>query len=123
MDFSLELGEVYYWPETTVDDEVFISCQPVFTDRRKRLVVAQASRVCTGPGLWDAPDFTDCVDCGALLDPENGLVNYNATTLGAVATYTCQIVGYELVGPATRVCQGNLAISGWSGEEPVCQCK
>ena len=125
MAFSLELGEQYYWPETFVDDEAFIGCQPLtnVNDRDKRILLAQASRVCTGPGLWDTPDFTNCVDCGPLLHPENGLVSYNATTLGAEATYTCEMVGYELVGSATRVCQGNLTVSEWSGEEPICQCK
>ena len=122
---SPELGELYYWPETFVDEAAFVSCIPLqnFNGRLKRITVVQASRVCAGPGLWDAPDFTDCVNCGSLPDPENGFVSYNATTLGAVAIYTCDMFGYELVGPATRVCQGNLTVSEWSGEDPVCRCK
>ena len=124
--FSVELGELYYWPETFVNDTALVNCDPLtnsITGRKRVAIFTQASRACTGPSLWDVPDFTECVNCGSLPNPENGLVSYNSTELGAVATYTCVTAGYELVGPATRVCEGPYADFGWSGEEPSCQCK
>ncbi|CAI8013734.1 CUB and sushi domain-containing protein 2, partial [Geodia barretti] len=51
------------------------------------------------------------VDCGELMDPENGAVNVTNTTFNSTATYSCN-GGYNLVGDATRTC---LASASWSG--------
>ena len=126
MTLSPELEIVYYWPETSVDVEAFIPCEtepfnPNADKRRKRIapLLPEASRVCVGPRLWDEPDVTSCVDCGSLLNPEGGLVSYNATTLGAVATYTCE-EGFLLMGAPMREC---LANGQWSEGEPFCEGK
>lgn len=101
-----------------------INCSPIETSKKRLAeLLSFAFRLCAGPGLWEAPDFSGCVDCGSLPNPEYGVVDYDATTLGAGAAYACDTVGFELVGPALRVCQGNLTTFGWSGTEPVCQCK
>lgn len=58
------------------------------------------------------------VDCGALLDPDNGQVNHTyGTTFGKTATYSCNS-GYILVGVTTRTCQET---KSWSESEPTCQ--
>ena len=58
------------------------------------------------------------VDCGALANPVNGSVDYNAgTTFRQTANYSCNI-GYRLVGDSTQTCQ---AIGEWSGSAPTCQ--
>lgn len=57
------------------------------------------------------------VECPALRDPENGLVDVSGSTVGATATYTCNS-GFVLVGVQRRVCQREGA---WSGEEPTCE--
>ena len=63
--------------------------------------------------------FLAAVDCGALEDPLNGMVDTTrGTTLGNVATYECD-VGYMRVGQLLRVCQ----TSGlWNGLAPTCIC-
>ena len=59
------------------------------------------------------------VDCGTLIDPDNGEVLVSSTTYTSVATYSCN-TGYILEGENTRTCQE----SGlWSGSEPSCTCK
>ena len=58
------------------------------------------------------------MDCGALPNPANGLVNNtNGTTFGQTATYSCN-TGYNLVGNSTRMCQ---ATGVWSGSAPTCE--
>ena len=65
--------------------------------------------------LWLTRTHT-LVDCGSLQSPSNGDVTYTATTVGSVATYTCN-AGYELNGVSVRACQ----IDGtWSGSQPSC---
>ena len=57
------------------------------------------------------------VDCGALMNPDNGRVDTpQGTTLNRLATYSCNC-GYCLVGDETRTCQAN---GQWSGSEPTC---
>lgn len=56
------------------------------------------------------------IDCGALTNPVDGIVNTaGGTTFGMEATYSC-MDGYELTGPPTRVCTR----TGWNGTEPIC---
>ena len=56
------------------------------------------------------------VDCGALDNPENGMVDVSETVLDSVANYSCN-TGYTLTGDAMRTCQGD---SNWSGTKPTC---
>ena len=52
-----------------------------------------------------------------LVPPTNGNVIVGVTTLGAMATYTCN-PSYRLVGMDSRQCQEN---GQWSGEAPTCE--
>ena len=60
------------------------------------------------------------VDCGTLVDPDNGMVDITeGTILGNTALYTC-FEGFRLVGQESRTC----AMSGrWTGSEPICERK
>ncbi len=69
--------------------------------------------------FFTARTFT-AVDCGALTDPMNGLVDTSSgTTFMNTATYTCNN-GYTLTGDATRTCQDN---GEWSGSASTCESK
>ena len=57
------------------------------------------------------------VDCGALVAPENGSVTVTMTTLGGVASYTCDS-SFRLIGMDSRQCPEN---GTWSGDAPVCE--
>ena len=59
------------------------------------------------------------LDCGSLVDPGDGSVNFTSTTYDSQATYICK-TGYLLVGSETRVC---LANETWSDTAPICQIK
>ncbi len=41
--------------------------------------------------------------CGEPVDIDNGMVTFNGTIIGGVATYTCNL-GFELIGNATTTC-------------------
>ena len=61
--------------------------------------------------------FPAAVDCGDLEDPDNGVVEFDATTLGEEAVYSCD-VGHTLRGgESTRVCTADAV---WSGVAPNC---
>ena len=57
------------------------------------------------------------VDCGMLPSISNGEVSQLSTTVGSVATYSCNN-GFDLVGQSSRSC---LASKRWSGSPPTCQ--
>ena len=59
------------------------------------------------------------VDCGALADPDNGIVMVSETTFNSSATYSCN-TGYELRGDAVRTCLGS---GQWSSGTPMCTSK
>ena len=59
----------------------------------------------------------EVIDCGELDDPDNGQVSHDETTVGSIATYTCD-PGFNIVGNMTRICQEN---GDWSGTEPTCE--
>ena len=59
------------------------------------------------------------VDCGMLPSISNGEVSQLSTTVGSVATYSCND-GFDLVGQSSRSC---LASKRWSGSPPTCQRK
>ena len=56
------------------------------------------------------------IDCGALGDPENGVVSLSTTTYNSVANYCCN-TGYTLTGNESRIC---LDAGHWSDSEPTC---
>ena len=58
------------------------------------------------------------VDCGSLSPPANGVVVVGTTTLGSVATYTCNPSFVLLGGTQSIECQEN---GNWSGETPTCE--
>ena len=72
--------------------------------------------------LWGGKFFTlfsqlTVIDCGILESPQNGIVVVDMTTLGAVATYTCN-ASYRLVGMESRRCEEN---GQWSEVAPTCE--
>ena len=54
--------------------------------------------------------------CDPLPPPENGNVDASITTIGSVATYSCNN-GFLLSGDSQRICQMN---GFWSGSAPTC---
>lgn len=58
------------------------------------------------------------VDCGPLPAPQNGDIDFDLTTFGSTATYSCN-PGFDLQGSTSRTCQ----VDGWSGSEPSCICE
>ena len=55
-------------------------------------------------------------DCGSLENPLNGVVEFNQTTFGSVAEYSCN-EGFVFMGnTSNRSCQAN---GRWT-EEPTC---
>ncbi|KAH3698415.1 hypothetical protein DPMN_085935 [Dreissena polymorpha] len=72
---------------------------------------------CNASGRWDTPAPT-CIlhDCGNISNPLNGLVNFAATTYGAVANYICD-VGYNLNGSNSSTCNGT---GQWDRKPPTC---
>ena len=61
--------------------------------------------------------IVEVIDCGSLDDPTNGQVSLDETTVGSIATYTCD-PGFMLIGNMERTCQEN---GEWSGNEPTCE--
>ena len=57
------------------------------------------------------------IDCGRsdIPRPGNGSVMANQTTLGSIATFTCD-ASFILVGDEMRTCES----TGWSGNNPTC---
>jgi CUB/sushi domain-containing protein len=76
----------------------------------------EATRTCQGDGTWSgtAPTCSPN-DCGPLTSPTNGMVMAPMTTLGSVATYSCN-PGLGPSGSSTRTCQAD----GWDGMQPTC---
>ncbi|XP_052257736.1 sushi, von Willebrand factor type A, EGF and pentraxin domain-containing protein 1-like [Dreissena polymorpha] len=72
---------------------------------------------CNASGQWDTP-APICIlhNCGNLSKPQNGLVNFAATTYGAIAYYVCD-VGYNLNGSKSSTCNGT---GDWDREPPTC---
>ena len=56
------------------------------------------------------------IDCGALSDPSNGVVQFSSTTVSSIARYICNI-GYSINGASERVCEAN---GQWSPAAPTC---
>ena len=55
-------------------------------------------------------------NCPAL-SVTNGVVTHSTTTLGAVATYSCN-TGFQLIGNRNRTCQAD---STWTATNPTCE--
>ena len=60
--------------------------------------------------------FFIAIDCGGLSAPSNGQISITATTIGSMATYSCDL-GYTLNGNISRMCQSD---GQWSSAQPSC---
>ena len=91
----------------------------VYTCNSGYTLVGRDTRTCQEDGSWSgiAP-ICRRVRCDDLPDITSGQVSFSGSINfpGTTATYTC-IVGYVLVGDATRTC---LESGQWSGIEPLC---
>ena len=78
----------------------------------------EAGVVCSCAEGFEGEGTTGCdpVDCGGLDIPENGTLDADETTFGAIARYGCG-TGFTIVGDAERTCQAD---GTWSGTEPFC---
>ena len=65
--------------------------------------------------LYSYVHFT-VASCPAL-SITNGVVTHPTTTLGAVATYSCD-TGFQLTGNSNRTCQAD---STWTATDPTCE--
>ena len=77
------------------------------------------SKLCMGdsPLALSPPHiYFTAANC-SLLSIENGNVIHTNTTLGGVATYTCD-TGFLLIGDNNRTCQAD---STWTGTDPTCE--
>ena len=59
------------------------------------------------------------VDCGSLNAPTDGSIIMPSTTTGSVVMYNCN-EGFNITGPAKRICQPN---GQWTGDDPECERK
>ena len=78
-----------------------------------------ATRTCRRNKTWSgARPRCEVVTCAPPHDIAHGRLETSDPNMeyGAVASYSCHL-GYEIVGPATRVCGGEGA---WQGGEPEC---
>ncbi len=70
--------------------------------------------------LYHAVSFYSEISCDRLTNPLNGQVQFSSSSIGSIATYTCNN-GYNLVGSIhQRICRPD---GEWSGEEPRCASK
>ena len=60
--------------------------------------------------------YTALADCRTPEVPTNGMVSFNSTILGSIATYKCN-EGCTLDGAVQRICEHS---SQWSGGMPQC---
>ncbi|GBN09560.1 Sushi, von Willebrand factor type A, EGF and pentraxin domain-containing protein 1, partial [Araneus ventricosus] len=80
-------------------------------------LIGSVQRLCTAEGQWEGPE-PQCVQIRCAQPPSlsNGEIRNHDTTYRSVVQYTCHR-GYELKGPAERVC---LSDETWSGADPSC---
>ena len=68
--------------------------------------------------------LTVVVNCGSLPEPTLGPGNLTLTqmdtTFNSIATYSCQIEGFAIVGNQQRTCQAD---GSYTGTEPTCMCE
>ena len=64
------------------------------------------------------PLLGDLVDCDPLLPPQNGMVSFDTTSSGSLATYLCD-EGFILLGSEARTCFNGT----WLSTDPTCNCK
>ena len=57
------------------------------------------------------------VTCQTLRQPSNGLITSSGSSVGSIATYTCN-TGFRLKGSPLRLCTQSRA---WSGTAPTCE--
>lgn len=68
---------------------------------------------------WTLCSSSSVVDCGVLVDPDNGTVTLEDTVFESEAMYTCDEF-HNLVGTAVRMCN---ASGLWSDSAPTCESK
>ncbi|XP_065189567.1 sushi, von Willebrand factor type A, EGF and pentraxin domain-containing protein 1-like [Sycon ciliatum] len=73
---------------------------------------------CTADGTWSTLTCS-ASDCGAILEPVNGMFFTNGTTYGSMASFTCNI-GYNLAGSSSITCPES---GVWSASFPSCDRK
>ncbi|XP_064386845.1 uncharacterized protein LOC135335316 isoform X3 [Halichondria panicea] len=108
-------GRVHLPSGTTPGNVVYYFCDECSTIRGVSHI-----QYCGTDGVWLLPAPTCRIrnECGLLTSPVNGHVEMSAgSECGSIADYNC-IVGYELRGVVSRVCQ----VSGvWNGTMPSCE--
>ena len=97
------------------------TCTCIYTGSNQILEAVKtqpfSDQLCSVYSQLTIATLSPAVDCGALMNPDNGRVDTpQGTTLNRLATYSCNC-GYCLVGDETRTCQAN---GQWSGSEPTC---
>ncbi|XP_060077759.1 sushi, von Willebrand factor type A, EGF and pentraxin domain-containing protein 1-like, partial [Ylistrum balloti] len=93
-------------------DEVVYDCNVGY------YIEGNATLACKANGSW-APSPPSCstVECPALRNIPNGLVNMLGRTFTSKAEYSCN-QGYDLEGESVRICKPE---GFWSGNTPSCQ--
>ncbi|XP_003387839.1 PREDICTED: sushi, von Willebrand factor type A, EGF and pentraxin domain-containing protein 1-like isoform X2 [Amphimedon queenslandica] len=87
-------------------------CRPGFR------VVGTETRICQVNGEWSSTaPVCKPLNCVTLNNPENGFVSVSGSTVGAIATYSCN-PGFELAGRRVRICRND---GQYSGVEPICR--
>ena len=61
-------------------------------------------------------NFFFIVFCPDLIDPTNGHVTTNGSSVGSIATYSCN-AGFVVVGTVNRACQND---GQWNLSSPTC---
>ncbi|XP_064386933.1 E-selectin-like isoform X2 [Halichondria panicea] len=105
-------GTVESSPNTECGSVATYSCASGF------VLEGVVSRLCQQDGQWsDEMPSCDPVDCGPLINPQNGTVNTSlGTTYTREAIYSCNS-GYCLNGPERRTCNADRQ---WRPEAPTC---
>ncbi|KAH3700409.1 hypothetical protein DPMN_075385 [Dreissena polymorpha] len=82
-----------------------------------QLSTANGARRCQADGTWSGQQPTCRItDCGALMSPTSGVVEYEQSTYGSQAVYKCNR-GFNPDSGVVRTCQDT---GKWSGLPPVC---
>ncbi|XP_064397065.1 uncharacterized protein LOC135343945 isoform X3 [Halichondria panicea] len=106
-------GQVTVNPDTLEDSIATYTCNVGFD------LNGNETRTCFNSGWGGEAPTCQEVDCGNLMNPQNGMIQTSNTNYEGLAIYSC-VSGYELDTGAitvTRICQLN---SMWSGTAPQC---
>ena len=82
------------------------------------LVLVSKTFSCRSPITYLIYLTMKVVNCGSLVNPDNGQVDTaSGTIFGRLATYTCD-TGYTLSGSKTRTCGAD---GMWMPSKPLCE--